>query len=524
MSFPAILKIQLVDIGKNTEMNSRMTPHLWIKCSTLIVFTTVLQTACDVHAAPGPRLLVPEISDQPSKIRQVTTTNTEVDEPLVARKPDLSVEAQKPKLVADDKTDKKSKTDAVPEPKPFPGIAKKTTPSMEKPKAPEVPKIVDPLDKLVDDAIEVSHRRMLRTNVHTPWQIAHGILALRWEYALYQNDKRIRAIDWVSTGPSFRGRPWFITTDNGGKGHPFTEPYAFEGHPNQFLAFYGMAGIPLDHKFNTGEKIITIADMIRNAKAEVNTEEEITWTLWAFSRYLPWDTEWTSNRSEEWSIEKLVQVQMQSEPTKSACGGTHGLFALASAVNSYAKDQKHLRGTWLEASMRVRQYIEYARSMQNRDGSFSSKYFEGPEYASDVNKRVSTTGHTLEFIMEALPQKRLNEPWVRSAVARIANDLIQYKTQPLEPGGMYHAIDSLVIYRERTRPTYADELEELAKNRDFDEPEPSEPIVGYSKRFLQQQQNATQYNNQYQSQYRNSNQSNQQPPRQSRRRRFSRFR
>ena len=254
LSFPAILKIQLVEIGKNTEMNSRMTPHLWIKCSTLIVFTTVLQTACDVHAAPGPRLLVPNISDQPAKIRQVNTIETDVEEPLVARKPDLSIEARKPNLVADDATSKKSKTDAVPEPKPFPGIAKKTTPSMEKPKAPEVPEIVDPLDKLVDEAIEVSHRRMLHTDVHTPWQIAHGILALRWEYALYQNKKRIRAIDWISTGPSFRGRPWFITTDNGGKGHPFTEPYAFEGHPNQFLAFYGMAGIPLDHKINTGEK------------------------------------------------------------------------------------------------------------------------------------------------------------------------------------------------------------------------------------------------------------------------------
>ncbi|MCA9015930.1 MAG: hypothetical protein KDA77_11415 [Planctomycetaceae bacterium] len=468
-------------------------------------------------------MLVPEISNQPAQIRQVNTTVTEVEEPLVARKPDLSIEARKPSLVADDATGSKSKSDTEAEPKPFPGIAKKSTPSMEKPEVPDVPQIVDPLDKLVDEAIEVSHRRMLHTNVHTPWQIAHGILALRWEYALYQNDKRIRAIDWVSTGPSFRGRPWFITTSNGGKGHPFTEPYAFEGHPNQFLAFYGMAGIPLDHKINTGEKTITIADMIKNAKAEVNTNEEITWTLWAFSRYLPWDTEWTSNRQEEWSIEKLVQVQMQSEPTKSACGGTHGLFALASAVNSYTKDQKQLRGTWLEASMKVRQYIEYARSMQNRDGSFSSKYFEGPEYASDVNKRVSTTGHTLEFIMEALPQNRLNEPWVRSAVSRIANDLIEYKSQPLEPGGMYHAIDSLVIYRERTRPKYAQQLEQLAKQKEFEQPEPAEPIVGYSKRFLEQEQNATQYN-QYQPQDQDNSNSGQPTSRQARRRMFSRFR
>ncbi|MDF1743984.1 MAG: hypothetical protein P1V19_09815 [Gimesia sp.] len=494
-----------------------MTAHLWIKCSTLIVFSTVIQVACDVQGDPGPKLLVPALDGQPVKIKQVKTSSEEL--PLVARKPDLSIVARKPNLVAEEATDNNKNKKSMPEPRPFRGIAKKTTPTPKKPTVPEIPKIVDPLDKLVDEAIEVSHRRMLSTEVHTPWQIAHGILALRWEYTLYQNNKRVRAIDWVSTGPNFRNRPWFITTEHGGKGHPFTEPYAFEGHPNQFLAFYAMAGLPLDHKFKAGSKTITIASMIRNAKAEVNTDEEITWTLWAFSRYLPWDTEWVSNKGEQWNMETLVRVQMQSDPTKSACGGTHGLFALASSVNNYIKDQKQLRGTWLEASMRVRQYIEYARSMQNQDGSFSANYFEGPEYASDVNKRVSTTGHTLEFIIEGLPQNRLNEPWVRSAVSRIARDLIDYKKQPLEPGGMYHAIDSLMIYRERTRPQYARQLEVLAKQKVFVQPVASEPIIGYSEQFLQQQKNAAQ--SRYQSGYQ---QNNNQPTRQARRRRFSRFR
>lgn len=510
-------------------MNSRLTHHLWIRCSTIIVFTTAIQAACDVHGDPGPKLLTPKLSSQSIRILQKKRPLLQVEAPLVARKPNLSIEARKPNLVAEDSNNadphQKSKSKSTPEPKPFPGIAKTPTAPMKKPKPPKVPEIVDPLDRLVDEAIAVSHRRMLSTNVHTPWQIAHGILALRWEYTLYQNKKQIRAIDWISTGPNFRGRPWFITTPKGGKGHPFTEPYAFEGHPNQFLAFYGMAGIPLDHKFKAGEKTITIADMIRNAKAEVNTDEEITWTLWAFSRYLPWNTEWVSDKGEQWSMEALVRVQMQSEPTKSACGGTHGLFALASAVNSYVKDQKHLRGTWLEANMRVRQYIEYARSMQNRDGSFSANYFAGPEYSSDVNKRVSTTGHTLEFIMEGLPQNRLNEQWVRNAVTRIARDLIDHKKQPLEPGGMYHAIDSLVIYRERSRSQYAEELDLYAKQRVFEKPEPSTPIPGYSEQFLiLQQQKAAQYNNQsrYQ-QPRNSN-SNQYRSRQARRRSFSRFR
>ena len=75
-------------------MNSRMTAHLWIKCSTLIVFSTVIQVACDAQGDPGPKLLVPALDGQPVKIKQVKTSSEEL--PLVARKPDLSIVARKP--------------------------------------------------------------------------------------------------------------------------------------------------------------------------------------------------------------------------------------------------------------------------------------------------------------------------------------------------------------------------------------------------------------------------------------------
>jgi len=41
---------------------------------------------------------------------------------------------------------------------------------------------------------------------------------------------------------------------------------------------------------------------------------------------------------------------------------------------------------------------------------------------------------------------------VRNAVAAVSRDLIQYQKEPLEVGGMYHAVHALVLYRERTRP------------------------------------------------------------------------
>ena len=42
----------------------------------------------------------------------------------------------------------------------------------------------DPLDIQIDKAIDTTSRRQLTAGVHTPWQIMHGILAMRHDFYL----------------------------------------------------------------------------------------------------------------------------------------------------------------------------------------------------------------------------------------------------------------------------------------------------------------------------------------------------
>ncbi len=340
------------------------------------------------------------------------------------------------------------KLDSQPEPTP------KVSPPVQKPKKVDTR---DEFAKLIDKAIEVTSQRPLSTKTNTPWQIAHGALALRQNYQIEHEGKLVNTFSWISTGPSFNNKPWFLITPYGGKGHPYTERYEFEGHPNQFLALFSLARLPRDYSFQVGNRKITIDDMIRNAKMEVNNREEIAWTLWTLAYYEPSDASWINKEGQRWSIEYLVKLQMSKPVVKSACGGMHGLFAIASARNAYLQTGKPLRGTWLEAHMHLRKHIEMARWGRNRDGSFSSKYFRSRGYTNSVKERLSTTGHTLEFLMVAVPASRLSEPWIKNAAARIATDLIASRNAPRELdgiGGMYHALHSLILYRERTRPEY----------------------------------------------------------------------
>lgn len=323
-------------------------------------------------------------------------------------------------------------------------------------KAPAVPATsiapVDPLDEIVDKAITTTSHRFLDSDVHTPWQILHGLLALRENYVIKQGGKPINAIEWISNGAQYKGAHWFEATEDGGRAHPYNgTPYEFEGHVNQSLAVIAMCKLPLEYEFMTGSgKTVTMQDMVNHAKLNVNSLEEITWTLWFLSQYLDQDEEWINNKSEPWSMERLVRMQVKASPYDAPCGGTHGMFALALARNSYLKKHGELRGAWLEADQKLQRYLAAAQRMQNRDGSFATDWFKSTGYSTEFNERIKYSGHMLEWILVSLPQDRLKEQWVRTGVQTLCYDLIRNAREPSECGPLYHALHALVLYKEVT--------------------------------------------------------------------------
>ena len=315
----------------------------------------------------------------------------------------------------------------------------------------------DPLMEIVNQAIEATHQRRLTAGVHTPWQVVHGILAERWDLALLKREypgEEVSGIEWITSGVTFDGEPLWEATAHGGRGHPFTRPYAFEGHPTQFMGYMTMANIPLEYEVKTPTKVITIRDIINDAKMQVHEGVEITWTLWALSHYEEPDAQWFNAAGEPWSIERLVRLQINEPVTSGACGGCHGLFALAYARNMYLSTGKPLRGVWFEADQKIKRYLLEAQALQNSDGSFSSHHFAGPGYSEEFATRITTSGHQLEWLMIALPQSKLKEQWVRKGIENVARDLVNNRHVASDCGPLFHGMHALVIYRQRTVPGY----------------------------------------------------------------------
>ena len=324
--------------------------------------------------------------------------------------------------------------------------------SLEKTTKSAADKNVDPLAVQVKKAIDTSSRRYLEAGTHTPWQIMHGLLAFRQDYIIKQNGKKIRAIDWIAGGASYGHESLFEATQHGGRAHPYSQPYVFEGHANQFFAILSMSDPPMHFKLKAGDRTITVADLVKHAQMEVHSSEELTWTFWALCRYLSPDTRWTNQWGETWSIERLVQAENDASLHDAVCGGTHRLFALCCARDAYQKTGRPLQGVWLDADRNIRRHVEIARSLQNTDGTFSSNYFQGGGAAYDFETRCDTSGHTLEFLMAALPTERLKEQWVRNGVHAVSKGLIEHSSEPIRCGPLYHALGGLVMYHKRTQP------------------------------------------------------------------------
>jgi hypothetical protein len=314
----------------------------------------------------------------------------------------------------------------------------------------------DPLLTQIDQAIQVNGQRFLTANYHSPWQIFHGILAYRQDFQLKLGEQKISAIEWVATNePRFDGLPLLLVTVHGAKFHPFTREYAFEGHPSQTLALLSESHLPVDYAFKVGERKVTIADFLNNTMMEVgvNPQDEITWVLWALNNYLKPDAQWRNQMGQPWSIERLVQHQVSAAVVGGPCGGNHGLFAIAKARDKYVSHGGQLRGVWLQADQKINQYIEYARLLQNPDGSFSSNFYAGRGYSQDMNTRFNTTGHTLEFLSVGLPDARLNDQWVRNAAQVLSKELIDNRRAQASPGPLYHSVNALRNYGDRLRKT-----------------------------------------------------------------------
>ena len=294
-------------------------------------------------------------------------------------------------------------------------------------------------------------RRPLNTAHHTPWEVMHGFIAFgiptRVRVGGPAGDP-VNAIGWMNTGGRCHGQVMLAAS---GDRLTALRGIGVQGHSAQYLAILAQCRVALNSPITVQSKSFTVADLVNEEQLSCKSGTELTFALIGLAHYLPTDTTWESRDGKAWSLEKLVAEEIEQPIRGAPCGGTHRLFGLSYACQRRLRATGGLDGVYLRADRFVRDYQQFALTkLQNRDGSFSTEWFKYPaDRDDDIDRKIQTTGHILEWLVASLDQEELFQPRVTAAVEFLSATLAREPAREWKIGPMGHALHALTIYQER---------------------------------------------------------------------------
>jgi len=289
----------------------------------------------------------------------------------------------------------------------------------------------------------------LNTREHSPWEVMHAIIAYGVDTRLakgHAGGERTTAIGHLCYSGICNNQP--ILTIRNDKLYALRGP-GVQGHSGQFLAILAQSYLQRDYPLYVGGEKYTLEDLIRAEQEDCESGTELTFKLIGLMHYLPSDATWTNFQGQTWSLDRLVREEIVQPVRGAACGGTHRLMGLSYAIRKREQRDEPISGIYLEARKYIDQYHKYTFSLQNRDGSFSTAWFVRPEARNDLDRRMQTTGHILEWLCFSLSDEQLRDPRVIRAVRYVTDQLLNQGVNQWEIGHLGHALHALQIYNER---------------------------------------------------------------------------
>ena len=305
------------------------------------------------------------------------------------------------------------------------------------------PELTDLRDRL-KTCLKYYYENPENTNDRSVWGVMHALIAYGVDTQVIAGNRKVNAIGWVCYNGNCKGQRLFYVQNN--KLQARIGP-GVQGHPGQFLAMLAQSRVKTDFPLKVEGHEFNVQDLIEMEKLGCNSNVELTFKLIGLSHYLDTDTTWKNEHGEDWSLPRLIKEELAQPVIKGACGGTHRMMGFTYAIKKREKEGKPIEGEWRRARKFVDAYHEYTLSLQNKDGSMSTEWFKGRGDYGEAPRRVETTGHILEWLVQSLPEERLREPEVVKGMSYLTNLLSGNRQWEIGPKG--HALHALMIYDQR---------------------------------------------------------------------------
>lgn len=278
------------------------------------------------------------------------------------------------------------------------------------------------------------------------WGMLHAMMVYGADTRVIAGRTHYSTIAWIAGNNACRGQRVFEIDS---RGLAIKDGPGLQGHQGQLMAIFALCGVPEDYPIYVSGKSYSMQDVIRREMADCKAGAELTFTLIGLAHYLPTDSTWTTPDGESWSIERLIQEELAQPVVGAACGGTHRLMGFAHALRNRRIEGKPITGQWARAEKFTQDFQDYAYRLQNRDGSMSTDWFEGRADNGDVDRKIQTTGHIVEWLLTITPDSELQNPRLVAATNFLLRAMAQGRSRDWSIGPKGHALRSLAMYYER---------------------------------------------------------------------------
>lgn len=433
-----------------------------------------------------PQLPTPaEIEDSPAanaSIEEASKDDEPQPEPAATNAPAAAESAESPSK--DSSADTAPANDAAnTQPRPAASAPTKTAPMANAPasiapsaKAPatditpvtELPPLSRQMVSLknrVRTVLKGYYRKALNSRENDPWEAMHGMLAYGVHSRIHDggpNGQLITSVGWLCYNKPCKGQTLLYVTPSGGLRAKYG--VGLQGHLGQFLAMLAQCRVSPNYPIHVGDHEFTVNDLIEAEKKTCYPKSELTFKLIALQHYADLNDKWVNDQGVEWDFSRLISEELAQPIRGAACGGTHRLSGLSLVVKARLRRGEPLDGEYQKASDFVKKYQQYAFRLQNRDGSLSTSWFRGTGDEDDINRRIKTTGHILEWLCYSLNDDQLREPQTVRAVTYLANLMYSKYDNEWEVGPRSHATHALLLYDQRVFRPY-DKEGEMASYR-----------------------------------------------------------
>lgn len=311
---------------------------------------------------------------------------------------------------------------------------------------PEVTSRALKLKPVIERGLKYHWDRPEDAAIRTHWGMMHSIMVFDKDTEIIDRQKRYNAVAWMAGNNPCRNQ---ILFSEDADGISVRTGAGLQGHQGQLLAIFGQIDVPVQYPVYAGKKQFIVKDILLREMQDCKAGDELTFTLIGLSHYADSDIAWVARDGEDWDVERVIREELKQPIVGAACGGTHRLMGFGHALRRRLAEGKPITGEWDRADRFVKDFIDYTWTLQNRDGSMSTAWFEHREDNGKVDRKIQTTGHMLEMLMVVTPDDQLQSPQLLKTVEFLANAMYSERGHDWEVGPKGHALRSLAMYYQR---------------------------------------------------------------------------